>query len=170
MPFALRFAGRTEHAVFQLKKERIQRFRPAIQESLAQFDPHIPEKIPLFLGFDSFRQGVDPLPDGDLCHGPDDFPVQPVAGIQIPDQGHVKLDQIHVKNILALRGDRIPGKEPVGDFNHANELVKFVHEQRPDFSIASACYPNCHTEAADFVDDISHLKEKVAAGAFQGKN
>ncbi|MCT2881314.1 methylenetetrahydrofolate reductase [NAD(P)H] [Lentilactobacillus buchneri] len=76
-----------------------------------------------------------------------------------------RLDQIHVKNILALRGGRIPGKEPVGDFNHANELVKFVHEQRPDFSIASACYPNCHTEAADFVDDISHLKEKVAAGA-----
>lgn len=28
-----------------------------------------------------------------------------------------RLDQIHVKNILALRGDRIPGKEPVGDFN-----------------------------------------------------
>jgi methylenetetrahydrofolate reductase (NADPH) len=76
-----------------------------------------------------------------------------------------RLDSINVKNILALRGDRIPGKEPVGDFNHANELVAFVHEQRPDFSIASACYPNCHTEAPDFVNDITHLKEKVDAGA-----
>ncbi|MEE8824269.1 5,10-methylenetetrahydrofolate reductase [Lentilactobacillus sunkii] len=76
-----------------------------------------------------------------------------------------RLDNINVKNILALRGDRIPGKEPVGDFNHANELVAFVHEQRPDFSIASACYPNCHTEAPDFVNDITHLKEKVDAGA-----
>ncbi|MGF2385385.1 methylenetetrahydrofolate reductase [NAD(P)H] [Lentilactobacillus otakiensis] len=76
-----------------------------------------------------------------------------------------RLDSINVKNILALRGDKIPGKEPAGDFNHANELVQFVHEQRPDFSIASACYPNCHTEAPDFVDDITHLKEKVDAGA-----
>ena len=76
-----------------------------------------------------------------------------------------RLDSINVKNILALRGDKIPGKEPVGVFNHANELVKFVHENRPDFSIASACYPNCHTEAPDFVDDITHLKEKVDAGA-----
>ncbi|KRK88258.1 methylenetetrahydrofolate reductase [NAD(P)H] [Lentilactobacillus sunkii] len=76
-----------------------------------------------------------------------------------------RLDSINVKNILALRGDRIPGKEPVGDFNHANELVAFVHEQRPDFSIASACYPNCHTEAPDFVNDITHLKQKVDAGA-----
>ncbi|KRL73365.1 5,10-methylenetetrahydrofolate reductase [Lentilactobacillus parakefiri DSM 10551] len=76
-----------------------------------------------------------------------------------------RLDSINVKNILALRGDRIPGKTPVGDFSHANELVHFVHERRPDFSIASACYPNCHTEAADFVDDIGHLKEKVDAGA-----
>lgn len=76
-----------------------------------------------------------------------------------------RLDSINVKNILALRGDKIPGKEPVGDFNHANELVAFVHEQRPDFSIASACYPNCHTEAPDFVNDITHLKEKVDAGA-----
>lgn len=76
-----------------------------------------------------------------------------------------RLDSINVKNILALRGDKIPGKEPAGDFNHANELVQFVHEQRPDFSIASACYPNYHTEAPDFVDDITHLKEKVDAGA-----
>lgn len=75
-----------------------------------------------------------------------------------------RLDSINVKNILALRGDKNPGKEPAGDFNHANELVQFVHEQRPDFSIASACYPNCHTEAPGFVDDITHLKEKVDAG------
>lgn len=75
------------------------------------------------------------------------------------------LSEINVKNILALRGDRIPGKEPVGVFNHANELVAFVRKNRPDFSIASACYPDCHTEASGFVDDIAHLKAKVDAGA-----
>ncbi|MBW0245875.1 methylenetetrahydrofolate reductase [NAD(P)H] [Lentilactobacillus parabuchneri] len=76
-----------------------------------------------------------------------------------------RLDSINVKNILALRGDRIAGKQPAGDFTHANELVKFVKEQRPDFTVANACYPNCHTEAAGFVDDLAHLKEKVDAGA-----
>ncbi|MBT8990559.1 5,10-methylenetetrahydrofolate reductase, partial [Lactobacillus delbrueckii subsp. bulgaricus] len=62
------------------------------------------------------------------------------------------LSEFNVKNILGLRGDKIPGKQPVGDFNHANDLVAFVHQNRPDFSIASACYPNCHPEATGFVD------------------
>lgn len=75
------------------------------------------------------------------------------------------LSEFNVKNILGLRGDKIPGKQPVGDFNHANDLVAFVHQNRPDFSIASACYPNCHPEATGFVDDIAHLRTKVDAGA-----
>ncbi|GHP14119.1 methylenetetrahydrofolate reductase [Lentilactobacillus fungorum] len=75
-----------------------------------------------------------------------------------------RLASINVNDVLALRGDHIPGKEPVGDFNHADELVAFIKQQRPNFSIASACYPNCHTEAVDFVDDIGHLKHKVDAG------
>lgn len=75
-----------------------------------------------------------------------------------------KLSSINIENVLALRGDRIPDKQPAGDFNHANELVAFIKQNRPNFSIASACYPNCHTEAVDFVDDIGNLKRKVDAG------
>ncbi len=83
--------------------------------------------------------------------------------LQLLDQ----LSEINVKNILALRGDKIPDKRPTGVFDHANQLVAFVHEKRPDFNIISACYPNCHYEATSFVDDIAHLKEKVDAGAKQ---
>ena len=68
-----------------------------------------------------------------------------------------------IDNILALRGDGIPDVEPVGDFNHADELVKFIKENG-DFHVAGACYPEGHTECAHKEDDIEHLKYKVDCG------
>ena len=76
-----------------------------------------------------------------------------------------------VENILALRGDRTPGVEPFGEFNHANELVSFIKEfdsKRTDgkkFNILAACYPELHPESNSVYDDIDFLKEKVDAGA-----
>ena len=76
-----------------------------------------------------------------------------------------------VENILALRGDRTPGVEPCGEFNHANELVSFIKDfdsKRTDgkkFNILAACYPELHPESDSVYDDIDHLKEKVDAGA-----
>ncbi|AMV63014.1 5,10-methylenetetrahydrofolate reductase [Pediococcus damnosus] len=71
----------------------------------------------------------------------------------------------HISNILALRGDKIAGRTPVGDFNHANELVSFIKEQPGDFQLMGACYPQCHQEAANLIEDIANLKRKVDAGA-----
>ena len=76
-----------------------------------------------------------------------------------------------VENILALRGDRTPGVEPYGEFNHANELVSFIKEfdsKRTDgknFNILAACYPELHPESKSVYDDIDYLKQKVDAGA-----
>ncbi|MFT8324009.1 MAG: methylenetetrahydrofolate reductase [NAD(P)H] [Lentilactobacillus hilgardii] len=75
-----------------------------------------------------------------------------------------QLESDHVENILALRGDRLTGKKEVGDFKHANELISFIKKNRPHFSVAAACYPDCHSEATSFVDDITNLKRKVDAG------
>lgn len=68
-----------------------------------------------------------------------------------------------IHNILALRGDGNPETEPVGDFNHADELVKFIKEHG-DFHVAGACYPEGHTESDDLITDIKYLKKKVDAG------
>lgn len=76
-----------------------------------------------------------------------------------------------VDNILALRGDRVPDKEPCGDFKHANELISFIKDfdsKRTDgkkFNILGACYPELHPESNSVYDDIDFLKQKVDAGA-----
>ena len=76
-----------------------------------------------------------------------------------------KLDNEGIHNILALRGDRVPGVEPKSDFPHAIDLIKFIRETTGDkFKIYAACYPEGHTEATDFDTDLKYLKEKVDAG------
>lgn len=69
-----------------------------------------------------------------------------------------------VEDILALRGDRVPGVPPKTDFPHASDLVAFLREQG-GFSISGACYPEGHTEAPDLVQDVLNLRRKVDAGA-----
>lgn len=76
-----------------------------------------------------------------------------------------------IENILALRGDRIEGKEPCNDFPHASDLIKFIHEfdeKRTDgkyFKILGACYPELHPQSPSVYDDIDNLKKKVDSGA-----
>jgi methylenetetrahydrofolate reductase (NADPH) len=69
-----------------------------------------------------------------------------------------------VENILALRGDRNPNVKPETDFRYAADLIAFIREHG-DFDIAAACYPEGHPESPDIDTDITHLKEKVDAGA-----
>ena len=69
-----------------------------------------------------------------------------------------------IENILALRGDRNPNIPEKHDFAHASDLITYV-KQNHDFCIAGACYPECHPESADRVEEMRHLKKKVDAGA-----
>ncbi len=69
-----------------------------------------------------------------------------------------------VHNVLALRGDRAPGREPI-DFSYANELISYLKKTAPELCIGAACYPEGHVEAPDLLADIQHLKAKQDAGA-----
>lgn len=80
-----------------------------------------------------------------------------------------KMRKAGVNNILALRGDRIPDEEPVGDFNHASDLVSFIKKfdeenNGKQFNIFGACYPEKHPESKDVICDIQNLKIKVDSG------
>ncbi len=76
-----------------------------------------------------------------------------------------RLDYNGVENILALRGDIVPDVEPKREFNYASELISFVKEQKYNFGISGACYPEAHMDSKDQVEDILNLKKKVDAGA-----
>lgn len=69
-----------------------------------------------------------------------------------------------VRNVLALRGDRAPGREPI-DFSYANELIAYLKKTAPELCIGAACYPEGHVEAPDLSTDIKCLKAKQDAGA-----
>ena len=76
-----------------------------------------------------------------------------------------------IENILALRGDKVVGKEPSNEFHHADELISFIKDfdsHRADgktFKILGACYPELHPQSESVYTDIDFLKKKVDAGA-----
>lgn len=74
------------------------------------------------------------------------------------------LTEAGIENILALRGDMredVPKKE---DFAYASDLVSYL-KSRYDFCVLGACYPECHPESHNAVDEIKHMKTKVNTGA-----
>lgn len=74
-----------------------------------------------------------------------------------------ELTALGITNILALRGDRVPGAEESEDFKHASDLAAFVMA-RGDFDLGGACYPECHPESVSPEEDIENLKKKIDAG------
>lgn len=69
-----------------------------------------------------------------------------------------------IENILALRGDINPDIPPVGEFHYASDLINYI-KTKGCFDIAGACYPECHPDAENLIEDITNLRKKVEAGA-----
>lgn len=65
-------------------------------------------------------------------------------------------------NILALRGDPIPGVEPAS-FHYAKDLIP--HLKDAGFCVGAAAYPEGHISCTDPRANILHLKQKQDAGA-----
>ncbi|EJE99979.1 methylenetetrahydrofolate reductase [NAD(P)H] [Liquorilactobacillus mali] len=75
-----------------------------------------------------------------------------------------KLKRVGIHNILVLRGDLVPGREPKNDFKYATDLIDYIKQKDNSFKIFGACYPEGHPESPDKVTDIRRLQTKVAAG------
>lgn len=93
------------------------------------------------------------------------------------------LNFLDLRNVVALRGDAIPGEKyftpTPGGHKHSETLVKQITDMNKgrylddtlkeavptDFCIGVAGYPEKHCEAPNLDADIEHLKRKVDAGA-----
>lgn len=75
-----------------------------------------------------------------------------------------QLKDADVTNVLALRGDKNPNVQTKTDFLYASDLTKFILENE-GFSVAGACYPECHCECENKIQDILNLKKKIDNGA-----
>ncbi len=73
-----------------------------------------------------------------------------------------RLHDAGVENVLALRGDVIPGST-ARVFRYASQLMRRL--QAEGFCMGGACYPEGHIECADPEEDLRHLYEKQEAGA-----
>lgn len=77
-------------------------------------------------------------------------------------------EEAGVRHILALRGDRpsfmTDAQFENREYFYASQMIRHLKEIT-DLSIAAACYPEKHFEAATFEEDLFHLKEKVDLGA-----
>ena len=69
-----------------------------------------------------------------------------------------------VENVLALRGDRAPGRE-ARDFAHASDLIGYLRESGADLCIGAACYPEGHVESPSEEESFRSLYLKQEAGA-----
>ncbi|MBQ9060880.1 MAG: methylenetetrahydrofolate reductase [Firmicutes bacterium] len=70
-----------------------------------------------------------------------------------------------IENVMALRGDIVPGEDIKREFKHANELAIEIQRKCNDrLEILGACYPEGHYQSLTLDSDIQNLKYKIGAG------
>ena len=101
----------------------------------------------------------------------DKYHIEPVVHLTCLHYNKAEIDEFAkvltaegIQNVLALRGDRndrVPEKD---DFKHCSDLISYLKPNH-DFCFLGACYPECHPESANRINEIKCLKKKVDAGA-----
>jgi len=77
-----------------------------------------------------------------------------------------KLEALHIKNVLALRGDVPEGMDKETAFifyQHASDLIMEI-KKRPGFVVGAAAYPEAHAESPSTEKDIEFMKLKAELG------
>jgi methylenetetrahydrofolate reductase (NADPH) len=73
-----------------------------------------------------------------------------------------------IENIMALRGDPLPGQPwntPEDGFGFASELVRFIKRNYPSICIGVAGFPEGHPTAHNRLVEMDRLKAKIDEGA-----
>lgn len=120
-----------------------------------------------------FKYGVEVIPHI-ICGG---FTVEET------ENGLIDLHFLGIKNLLAIRGDNLPGEKffraTKGGHQYTSDLIRQVmnlnngvyqdeelkNTSSTNFCVGVAGYPEKHAESPNLQTDIKHLKEKIDAGA-----
>lgn len=99
------------------------------------------------------------------------------------ENGLIDLHFLGIKNLLAIRGDNLPGEKffraTKGGHQYTSNLIRQVlslnkgiyqddelkNTSPTDFTVGVAGYPEKHAESPNFQTDIKFLREKIDAGA-----
>jgi methylenetetrahydrofolate reductase (NADPH) len=120
-----------------------------------------------------FKYGVEVIPHI-ICGG---------FTLEETENGLIDLHFLGIKNLLAIRGDNLPGdklfRATKGGHQYTSDLIRQVmslnkgiyqddelkNSSSTNFTVGVAGYPEKHAESPNFQTDIKYLKEKIDAGA-----
>lgn len=101
----------------------------------------------------------------------EEYHVEPVVHLTCLHYNKKEIDEFAkvlsaegIENVLALRGDRRADIVEKDDFKHSSDLIGYL-KPKSDFCFLGACYPECHPESENRIEEMKYLKEKVNAGA-----
>lgn len=101
----------------------------------------------------------------------EEYHVEPVVHLTCLHYNKKEIDEFAkvlsaegIENVLALRGDRRADIVEKDDFKHSSDLIGYL-KLKSDFCFLGACYPECHPESENRIEEMKYLKEKVNAGA-----
>lgn len=140
-----------------------------LQEKLRQMKKLNPDFISVTYGAGGSAGGVSTCQLATFLKN--ELEIEPIAHLICMGSDREKmqktLDELFaagIQNILTLRGDKSPFRQPSADFPHASDLAKFIRGQYGTFGLSGACYAEGHAEAESLSADIKNLKIKQEAG------
>jgi len=120
-----------------------------------------------------FKYGIEVIPHI-ICGG---------FNVEETENGLIDLHFLGIKNLLAVRGDNLPGEKffraTKNGHHYTSELIRQImdlnkgiyqdeelkNSSPTSFAVGVAGYPEKHVESPNVQADIKYLKEKIDAGA-----
>ena len=140
----------------------------ALFRTLSELAPLAPDFVSVTCPLDKPRR---PLTFGLVARIKRELGIEAMAHLVTVDYSRAEVDAVlaqlradGIDNVLALRGDLLPGMAPDAprDFLHAEDLAALV--QRSGFCVGGAAHPELHPESRDWEGELRHAAAKVRAG------
>jgi methylenetetrahydrofolate reductase (NADPH) len=140
----------------------------ALFRTLAELAPLAPDFVSVTCPLDKPRR---PLTFGLVARIKRELGIEAMAHLVTVDYTRDEVREVleslrrdGIENVLALRGDLLPGMDPDSprDFPHGSDLVTLVRSF--GFCAGGAAHPEMHPDSSDWEGELRHAAGKVTAG------